>query len=105
LQPRPPGRKGTRAGTDDAESEGDRAASTGVVAAWDRTWDGGAPGSEREKRARSRPRPTPWRRARCASASLPEIERGEGDQGGGEQEDRVHCLLLEQSSSLLLIVE
>jgi hypothetical protein len=56
-------------------------------------------------RARSRRVPTARHRARSASASLSEIEIGESDQSGDKQEDRVHCSLLQESSSRLLIVE
>ena len=42
--------------------------------------------------------PTPTAGSGRASGSLSEIERGEGDQGGDEQEDRVHCFLLQASS-------
>ena len=105
LQPRPPGRKGTRAGTGDAEGEGDHATSTGAVAY------GVAPGMEARPEvsdgsprtralgwAISRRSATPAARARRAGASLAEIERDESDQGGDEQEDGVHCFLLDSSS-------
>jgi hypothetical protein len=97
LQARPPGKKGTRADTGDAEGEGDHATSTGVVA------DLGAPGMEARPEAScgawrtrtldwaiSRRRPPPTGRPCCASAGLAKIERDEGDQGGDEQEDRIH---------------
>jgi hypothetical protein len=53
----------------------------------------------------SRRRSTSRHRARCASAGFADIECNQRDDGGDEQEDRVHRSLLSESSSLLLIVE
>ena len=95
MQARPPGKKGTRADTGDAEGKGDHVTSTGVVAT----------GSRLEKRrARKLAMEHNDSNARLSDLtpetadgsavrerSLAKIERDEGDQGGDEQEDRVHC--------------
>ena len=62
MQPRPPERKGTRAGTGDAESEGDHATSTGAVA------DGGRAGMGRARKS-AREQVTPEIDVHASSAS------------------------------------
>src|SRR5215216_3856801 len=70
-----------------------------------RRWPQDGTHPEVSERARSRWGSATAYRALSASASLSKIECDQSDDGGDEQEDRVHCCLLNESSSLLLIVE
>ena len=106
-------KEGSRIGTDDAESEGDHAVSTGAVACEV------APDIEaRPKLAKVHREPAHLAGQGHAGFRRPRVERPplersaspkssakQSDDGGDEQEDRVHCCLLNESTSLLLIVE